>query len=167
MNGKRRIFIDMDGVLCEFKEGSTMDELQTPGYFYGLLPRPAMLEALNYLLDQDAAEVFVLSSVLPAIETAAIREKNDWLDKYPPRLDAQHRIFPLCGTDKAAAVADLRREDVLFDDHSPNLVKWHAAGGTPVKILNEINGKQGSFQAGPRVRITKREDLYAVLQGGV
>ncbi|MCF0150298.1 MAG: hypothetical protein HUJ80_02700, partial [Firmicutes bacterium] len=81
MNGKRRIFIDMDGVLCEFKEGSTMDELQTPGYFYGLLPRPAMLEALNYLLDQDAAEVFVLSSVLPAIETAAIREKNDWLDK--------------------------------------------------------------------------------------
>ena len=40
----------------------------------------------------------------------------------------------------------LTKEDVLVDDHTPNLIEGEAAGGTGVKWLNGINGNGGRFE---------------------
>ena len=122
-----------------------------------------MVNAVRRLIGHGEHEVFVLSAVLPQKAEASVREKNDWLDRYLPEIDAAHRLFPLCGTNKADAVPDFCADDVLFDDHSPNLERWIQSGGRGVKILNEINGVSGSFRKGPRLRVKSLNDLLLTL----
>ena len=155
----KRVFLDMDGVLCEYRADASMEDMERDGYFSALLPRTQTVEAVRQLIKDGVFEVFVLSAVLPQKAEASIREKNDWLDCYLPEIDSEHRLFPLCGTNKADAVDGFSKEDVLCDDHSPNLARWIASGGRGIKILNEVNGVTGSFRDGPRVRVKTPDDL--------
>lgn len=158
-NEKKRVFIDMDGVLAEYRPEATDADYEMAGYYLGLAPRPAMLDAVKYLLGTGEADVFVLSSVIGGIRDTAVAEKNAWLDRYLPQIDMEHRVFPLCGTSKAAALGGVGRGDVLCDDYSHNLEDWHRAGGSAIKIINECNGRKGSFNAGPRLVIDRKEQL--------
>ena len=164
MKERKRVFIDMDGVLAEYRPDATDEDYLSRGYYLGLAPRPAMLEAVRFLVDSDIADVFVLSSVIAGIEDAAVAEKNAWLDRYLPQIDRSHRVFPLCGCSKAEAVSVAGKCDVLCDDYSHNLENWHIAGGSAVKILNECNGKNGTLRRGPRVAITGREQLAEIIR---
>ena len=160
----KRVFVDMDGVLCEYRAESTVDDMEKSGYFYGLSPRKDMVDAINYLIESKETDVYVLSAVLPQIENQAKAEKNAWLNEHLPAIDREHRIFTLCGMDKVAAIKDFSGNDVLFDDYSANLQKWYEAGGQAVKIINEVNGKNGTFQSGPRLKVTAREDLVNLIK---
>jgi len=164
MKSKRRVFIDMDGVLCEYKEDATPEDMLKEGYFYNLCPRKSMVDALNYLIQSKEAEVFILSAVLPQIEKQAKNEKNAWLNEHMPAIDSEHRIFTLCGTDKAAAISGFNNSDILCDDYTTNLNLWSQAGGRAIKILNEVNGKNGSFTLGPRLNIQNKEDLFNTIK---
>ena len=164
MKERKRVYIDMDGVLAEYRPDATDEDYVSAGYYLGLAPRPAMVDAVRFLIDSDIADVFVLSSVIAGIESAAVAEKNAWLDLYLPQIDRSHRVFPLCGTSKADAVGGIGKTDVLCDDYSHNLENWHTAGGSAVKILNECNGKNGTFRRGPRVAITGREQLAEIIR---
>ena len=163
----KRVFLDMDGVLCEYRADASMEDMERDGYFRELQPRRQMVDAVRQLIRDGMFEVFVLSAVLPQKAEASIREKNDWLDCYLPEIDSAHRLFPLCGTNKADAVEAFSSEDVLCDDHSPNLARWIASGGRGIKILNEINGASGSFRSGPRVRVRTPADLMNAVAAAV
>ena len=52
----------------------------------------------------------------------------------------------------------LGKMDILVDDHTPNLTRWETAGGTGVKWLNGINGKNGRFEG---IRVGRVEELKA------
>jgi len=164
MESKKRVFVDMDGVLCEYRAGASVEDMEKSGYFYSLAPRKDMVDALNYLINSKEREVFILSAVLPQVAAQSTAEKNAWLNEHMPAIDDNHRIFTLCGMDKVAAISDFNSSDVLFDDYSSNLEKWNAAGGKAVKIINEVNGKNGTFKAGPRLKISSREDLVDILK---
>ena len=159
-----RIFLDMDGVLCEYRIDADIKDMERDGYFRELKPRTEMVDAVRRLVQGGAFEVFVLSSVLPQRAISSTREKNDWLDRYLPEIDRAHRLFPLCGTNKADAVDAFSEGDVLLDDHSPNLIRWVARGGRGVKILNGINGQNGSFCGGPRVFVRSVDDLLLAVR---
>lgn len=159
MEKKTRIFIDMDGVLCEYKPGSVVSDMEKEGYFRNLRPTKKIVKAAKYLLRSGEAEVFILSAVLPQCAELSRKEKNEWLDRYLPEIGEDHRIFTLCGESKAEAVNGLTKNDVLCDDHSPNLAEWVSSGGSGVKILNGLNGLSGTFKKGPRVRIRRKKDL--------
>jgi len=132
---KKRVFVDMDGVLCEYREGTAVEDMEKKGYFYSLSPRKRMIEALNYLINSTDREVFILSAVIPSVEFQSKAEKNAWLDEHIPAIDQKYRIFTLCGMDKVAAVNGFNSNDVLFDDYSFNLSKWTAAGGEGCKNI--------------------------------
>lgn len=163
MKERKRVYIDMDGVLAEYRPDATDEDYVSDGYYLGLAPRPAMVDAVRFLVESGRADVFVLSSVIAGIEENAVAEKNAWLDNYLPQIDRAHRIFPLCGTSKADAVGGIGRGDVLCDDYSHNLELWQRAGGTAIKILNECNGSRGSFRGGPRVKIEEKEQLARII----
>lgn len=160
---KNRVFIDMDGVLCEYRPEAKMADMMSSGYFASLAPRSEMVEAVKGLIKLDQFDVYVLSAVISECAEQSKREKMKWLDKYIPEIDAYHRFFTICGTSKSAAIKDLSSNDILLDDHSPNLNEWIEAGGKAIKILNEYNGLNGTFVTGPRLKINSTSMLRRAL----
>ena len=160
---QKRVFVDMDGVLCRYNTEATVSDLETDGYFRTLPARPLMVNAVKTLIKSGLADVFILSSVLSQREKKAKAEKNDWLDENIPEIRNDHRIFPICGTNKAEAVGEIGKNDILCDDHTPNLLDWVESGGKAVKILNEINGNGGTFMMGPRLTIKYPEELSELI----
>jgi|GEM_PF-3137023 len=96
-------------------------------------------------------------------DTRALLEKKKWLDKYLPGISSSHCLFVPYGINKAEFVETmlhrkLGKMDILVDDHTPNLTRWETAGGTGVKWLNGINGKNGRFEG---IRVGRVEELKA------
>ena len=162
---KKRVYIDMDGVLCEYNTVKDPKELEAKGYFRNLSPISGNVDAVKKLAGSGEFDVYVLSAVIPAVRDEAVKEKNEWLDEHLPLIDPGHRIFPLCGENKADAVGSVGENDILCDDYSLNLKKWCASGGKGIKILNGINGKNGTYAGGPRIRISGEDDLIKAVHG--
>ncbi len=162
---KKRVFIDMDGVLCEYNRVKDLKELERKGYFRELAPISGNVEAVKKLAASEEYDVYVLSAVIPGIREEATREKNEWLNEHLPVIAPDHRIFTLCGQNKADAVGQVTENDVLCDDYSLNLRNWCTSGGKGIKILNGINGKNGTYAMGPRLMISGEDDLITALHG--
>jgi len=103
-------------------------------------------------------EIFVLTAYLSDSEWA-FAEKMEWLDEYIPEIDMEHRIFIPNGENKRDYIVDFdEKHDVLLDDYTPNLVKWHP--GRAIKLLNGINGTKGTWQ-GEKVSLEREPDELA------
>lgn len=132
----KKIFIDMDGTLAEFKPCEKLETLFEEGYFRNLKPQMTVVEAARELIASEEFDVYVLSAVLTDSKYA-LKEKNEWLDEFLPELPKDKRIFPPCGEDKKKYV-DLSEGDLLLDDYTKNLIDWEPPG-TAIKLLNGIN----------------------------
>lgn len=144
--GQRRLFIDMDGTLAVFTPVTELETLYEKGYFANLEPHVNVIEGIRqFMAENKDVETYVMSSYL-ADSRYALAEKQEWLDRYLPEIDRQHRIFPPCGDDKADFVpGGIRESDILLDDYSENLKQWEPPG-IGLKLMNGINGTKGSWQ---------------------
>lgn len=138
----RKIFIDMDGTLAEFKPCDTLEKLYEEGYFRNLKPQMSVVEAAKELIASEEFDVYVLSAVFTDSKYA-LKEKNEWLDEYLPEIPPEKRIFPPCGEDKKKYV-DMKEGDLLLDDYTKNLLDWEPPG-TAIKLLNGINHSNESW----------------------
>lgn len=139
---KRRLFVDMDGTVAVWGN-SPWEEVCTKGYFAN---RPPMMNVINAVKEiihnHPEVEVFILSAVIT--DNHSVGDKHEWLDKYLPEIDHNHRIFSVYGEDKAKYMN--AKGDILLDDYSKNLVEWEAAGGKGIKILNGVNWSKRSWR---------------------
>lgn len=151
MNGKKtRLFVDMDGTLAEWQEGTPLEEVCAPGYFAQLPPNENMAKAMIRFWEysrKNNIEVFILSAVFD--DGHSIRDKNAWLDQYIPFIDAEHRIFVSCEEPKTAYINEhlggMSESDILIDDYSKNIKEWIAGGGKAIKMFNRVNGRSGAY----------------------
>lgn len=154
----KRLFVDMDGTLAMFHHVDTLETLYEKGYFLNLEPHQNVIDAVKQVFQNEPdISVYILSAVLADSATAR-DEKNLWLDKYLPEIDAAHRLFPPCGVDKASyLIANygirIDKEDVLLDDYTKNLLNWELIGGRGLKLLNGINDTRGTWH-GARIEHT-------------
>ena len=160
----KAVIFDLDGTLAEWKNETTMEELQQKDYFFRLKPTGLVPFAIRLAKCKDT-ETFILSQYLP--DTYALDDKNRWCDVYIPDISKEHRIFVPCGIGKPEYICEalrrpLNKDDILIDDYSKNLTEWCAAGGTAVKWLNGINGKGGTF---PGYRVMWVPDLENFIMG--
>lgn len=134
-----RLLVDMDGVLAKFKQVDTLELLYEKNYFLNLEPVENVIEAVRLIkAEHPEIEVYILSSVLSDSEYA-LAEKNEWLNQYLPEIDAEHRLFPPCGVNKASYVPDgIGVTDFLLDDYTHNLTSWEPPA-RGIKLLNGIN----------------------------
>ncbi len=144
MSEKKRLYVDMDGVLAVFNNNiSSEEELYAEGYFRELNPQQNVVDAVKELIKRGDIEVHILSSYLGDSEYA-LKEKNEWLDEYLPELKKENRIFVPCGVDKKEAIPDISDRDFLLDDYTHNLLLWQPPA-RGIKLLNDINHTKGSW----------------------
>ena len=149
MNNKsQRLFVDMDGTLAVFRPVDTLEKLYEKDYFANLEPQMNVIDGIRHIIRNNPnIEVFVLSAVL-SDSPYAVPEKNEWLDKYLPEVDAEHRLYPACGESKKeflkGSYGGVRSDDFLLDDYSKNLHEWEPPA-KGIKVMNGINGKNGTW----------------------
>ena len=143
--GKKRLFVDMDGTLAEFRNVEFIEQLFEQGYFRNLKPQENVVDAVKILIEEhEDVEVYVLSAILRE-NIFAMEEKLEWLDEYLPEIDENHRLFVECGEDKGMAVLDFSENDFLLDDYTANLLAWNPPGRA-IKLLNNINHTRGTWK---------------------
>lgn len=144
-----KLFVDMDGCLCEWRAAAEYEDLFKKGYFATLKPNANVLRAIEKIIHNDEAEVYILSAYLPQ-SRFALQEKNLWVDRYLPEIDDKHRIFCPVSQDKVTAAqrrtGGFGKTHVLLDDYSQNLHHWEENGGVAVKVMNGVNGTKGSWR---------------------
>lgn len=142
---KKRLFVDMDGTLAEFRPTKNLEELYEPGYFIQLRPIANVVDMINRLAAGKDIEVFILSAYLEDSKTALV-EKNMWIDEYVGEIGEGHRLFLPCGMPKILAVPNYTPDkDYLLDDYTKNLLEWPMEDKA-IKLLNGINGKGGNWK---------------------
>lgn len=147
---KKILFVDMDGTLAAWTP-ATSEELNRPRFFAQLPVNGSMVQAMRLIYEacqkHDNA-VYILSAVLP--NETVIQEKNEWLNKHCPYIKAENRIFVPYGANKAEFASEHLNVDLsvcyLLDDYSQNIKEWAKAGGHPIKVFNNINGKSLRFE---------------------
>lgn len=169
----KKFFIDMDGVLAEYRKGCDESDLAKKGYFRSLAPEKNMVKALAMLLEDSerlGIRLCVLTKVYPSLFPCSLREKEEWRREYLPNLfDSEFIMVNGEECEKSEAIAallgaGLNEDYFLIDDYNRNLEEWAAAGGTPVKFVNAINDTHRSF-VGHRLsyQMTPQEIYDAIL----
>ena len=145
MSEKKRLFVDMDGTLAEFKVVDTLERLYEPHYFERLKPNESVVAAVKDIVNNHPEiEVHILSAVL-SDSKYALYEKKNWIKEYLPEIPEGRCIFPPCGSDKKDFIPDgIRSDDFLLDDYSLNLNSWEPPA-RGIKLLNGINGNNGTW----------------------
>ena len=141
-----RLFVDMDGTLAVFNPVVELEQLYEEGYFLNLTPHENVVAAVKDIIENHPEiEVHILSAYLTDSQYA-LQEKNDWLDRYLPEIDAAHRVFVPCGSDKKEGIpGSIRSSDFLLDDYTRNLNDWQPPA-RGIKLLNSINHTRGSWE---------------------
>lgn len=134
-NSKGCIFVDMDGVLAEFRN-VPYETLYLKGYFASLKPIPSAIQMLNILIRSMPERVYILTSYLEDSPYAK-REKLLWALKYT-NISPEHIIFVPSSISKSEYVK-ARTQDILIDDYGVNLINWR---GIPVKFINPVNNSK-------------------------
>lgn len=162
MDEKQRLFVDMDGTLAVFKQVDELETLYEKGYFLNLAPQRNVLAAVRELaVNHPEIEVNILSAYLTD-SPYALQEKNEWLDKFLPEIDRDHRVFVPCGTDKKEGIrGGVRGNDFLLDDYTKNLNEWQPPA-RGIKLLNGINHSRGTW---PFDRIRHDRDALSLATG--
>lgn len=133
----------MDGTLAKFYENAfCVRDHETEGFFRNLLPYDNMVEAFKQLWRRDDIRAYILSSVG---STQGEEEKEAWILKHFRETQPIGCFFCRPGQSKAEYIRsfynELTPDDILLDDYSKNLVEWEKAGGTGIKVLNDLNGR--------------------------
>ena len=143
-NDKVRIFVDMDGTLARFHdEVRYLERMWEEGFFEQLKPFQEMVDSIKLLKKHNPnAEIFILSAAIEGEPPYCKRQKHEWLDRYLPEIDKEHRIFTDIGVPKADYIkGGVKKTDILIDDYNKGLEEWEQFGGTSVKCHNNINHK--------------------------
>lgn len=145
---KRRLFVDLDGTLAEWRQAASMEDLLQEGYFSSLLPHKSLVGAVQELVSRGE-EVYVLSAYLTESKYAE-NEKRQWCNRWLPFLSAGHVLLVPTTTPKCKCVESIfgkiDKSDFLLDDYSKNLHEWVGAGGSGIKYVNDVNWTKGTWQ---------------------
>lgn len=152
----KRLFIDMDGTLAEWQEGTPFEIVCENGYAANLPVNGNMVDATKTLVKlcrTRGVDVYILSAVLDFAHS--IPDKDKWLDNVLPGVfDTEQRLYVPNGMNKAEFVMQKLNTNkdsaflsqcYLLDDYSKNIREWTEAGGKAIKVFNGVNGRSGTF----------------------
>lgn len=149
---KKKLFVDLDGTLAEFRRISSDEELLADGYYFNLRPATEVIRMIQDLAlnNKDDVDVYILSAYLTESRTAYY-DKLRWVKKNIPEIDLNHIVLLPCGLNKAEYIKETLPNVehfgsfYLLDDYNKNLNEWKEAGGIAIKMVNGINDRHHSW----------------------
>lgn len=145
-NGKKRIFLDLDGTLAKFsEEPNALQRFATEkGFFANLKPFEG-IEIINELAKQY--NLYVLSA---SPNPYADEDKIAWVHKYLPNIEEGHILICRNGDCKAFYLyrigLHIDKACYLLDDYTENLEQWETYGGTGIKrITKDADNSTGKW----------------------
>ena len=144
MSRKKRLFVDMDGTLAEYRLFSSEEQYFQDGYYLSLKPFQNVVDAIRHIIKNEKdIEVYALSAYPQG--SNAKEEKDKWLDNHLPELRKENRIYTLCGQSKRNFIkGGITKDDYLLDDYTVNLKDWDTTG-VGIKLLNGLNSRSGEW----------------------
>ncbi len=110
---KTCIFVDMDGVIADYRFGEGKNiKMNTPNTYAKKRPIKTTIEILSRINEIKNIELYILSSCLFKEQSL---EKNEWLNKYAPYFKEEQRIFIIAN--------DFNNRKQLKVDAIRNLIK--------------------------------------------
>lgn len=140
---KVRVFFDMDGVMAEYEKYVSIDDFSTPGYFRNRPPVMPIIKAMKYLVDNASDEIEIGIDSKAMNNAYSKIEKMEWLNEFCSFIKKENIYFADEEKDKSAVLNETYKSDILIDDYTPNLEKWHGIG---IKFLNGINNTKGTWK---------------------
>lgn len=155
---KKRIFVDMDGVLAKWNTNATLEDTLEKGYFLQREPQENMIEAIRDLAKSE--DVTILSAVYPKeMSKYAASEKETWLSRNG--LGSAPHVFVPYGANKRSSIKVSDEETVfLIDDYTKNLIEWESTFRSyGIKFCNGINDTNATWKG---FRISKDSEAKAL-----
>lgn len=120
-DGKKNIYIDMDGVLADFfGETDCVARFEHEhGFFRRLKPLTKNVAAVRKAIADGKHNIFVLSA---SPNVRCDQDKIKWLIRYLPELDLANAIIMRNGESKAKYMKTA--DGILFDDYGKNIQEW-------------------------------------------
>lgn len=155
LNIKPHLYLDMDGVQCDFYQGvadlfgyTSYKDIPNPeelitelansnpkqvfDFFANLEILPGGLKLLNYLKVNKIPFTILSAPLRGPYSKYSILGKKEWLNKYNPGA-SKNAIFT---SEKYLYAQKNDRPNVLVDDLDKNINQWRAKGGIPIKHLD-------------------------------
>lgn len=154
MNKKLTVYLDMDGVLCNFDKAvnqmggiDNLPWLNSKNFFRNLEPIGNPNNTIK-LLQQLGYNVYILSKVeVRDIEgqQRAI-DKVEWVKEHIPSLPIENVIIVPYHLNKTDYLKSDIKTSVLLDDYKENLIEWSRLGGYAVKFGNKFKPSRNYYQ---------------------
>lgn len=139
-----KIYLDMDGVLARFEQAHEPLKrfASEKGFFQTLEPTEYAYKLRATLEREPLNNLYILTS---SPHEQADYDKKEWIKKHIPQLK-DRMIFVRSGEAKAQYAKENNISNILIDDYTDNLKHWKEKGGTPVKAVNGLNSKLGTWK---------------------
>ena len=132
----KKIFVNMDGVLCDKTDINNISLLNQEGYFYYKRPHVDVIESLNLIRTNNNDASIVILAPVPENYKASV-EVQRWLSYYMSKMvNVEVNFMPL-GSSSISVCNVRNKDDVLVSNDAGDILLWQASGGKGIYLGNE------------------------------